>query len=235
MDHHEIWLIARSKLFREGLKLLLAESEFRVTREVPDIGALEQMRRDAAPSLVLISVSSNTEQAQEERSVIERACRLQTAPVIVLADTLSMPQLLSAMTAGASGYLLRDIDAEALKQSMALVLTGEKVLPSELVAMLLDNSLIRASVQPVPGSVNLSPREENILSAVANGYSNKTIANTMNITEGTVKVHMKALFRKVQARNRTEAAIWALDHGIRDHPASIAPPPSSACGSGCKG
>jgi two-component system nitrate/nitrite response regulator NarL len=213
-EHHPIWLVERSKLFREGLKLLLAASAFRVTREAADVAALELMSPSSAPpSLILMWVSAEPEHAANEQSDIERVCALRIAPVIVLANTLSLTQLRSAMRSGASGYLLRDVAAEALAQSMALILAGEKVLPSEMIAMLVA-SAIRITPE-LDSSANLSPRDQTILALLVGGHSNKIIAGSMKISESLVKAQLKTVLRKVRARNRTEGAIWALNHGVQ--------------------
>jgi two-component system nitrate/nitrite response regulator NarL len=215
LEHHTLWLVERSRLFREGLKLLLDTSTFRVTREASDVDALELMHSaDAPPSLILMSVSAELAHASKEQSDIERVCGMQIAPVVVLANSLSLTQLRSAMRAGASGYLLRDIAADALAQSMALVLAGEKVLPSQIVDGLLDDT-VRITPELGSASVTLLPREQTILASLTKGHPNKVIADEMNISESLVKIELKKVLKKVHARNRTEAAIWAVHHGVQ--------------------
>jgi DNA-binding NarL/FixJ family response regulator len=117
-------------------------------------------------------------------------------------------QLVAALKAGASGYLVKDIGPAALRESLALVLMGEKVLPSELVP-----SLISAPARPGRSTLpRLSAQEERILEYLARGEPNKEIAAHLSVTESMVKVHMKALLRKIGAPNRTIAAIWALNN-----------------------
>src|SRR3546814_6654822 len=92
---------------------------------------------------------------------------------------------------------------------------GEKVFPTHLATQLVNGTVTTAPV-PIPSRNNhgLSEREMQIIQCLVQGESNKMIANRLNIAEATVKVHMKTLLRKINAVNRTQAAIWALDNGI---------------------
>jgi two-component system nitrate/nitrite response regulator NarL len=216
MGRHEIWIVDRSRLFREGLKMLLQDSPFQVTIESPQIDMIpEVVTEEERPALILIAVQSALEPGSEEEAGLAHICRISgDTPVVVLSDSMSVPQLKAAMKAGAKGYLLRDITPDALKQSLLLVMLGEKVLPSELVNVLVDGYEFRIPhLDGQRSPADLSAREKLILQCLAQGCPNKVIANRLNITEGTVKVHIKAVFKKIRARNRTEAAIWALNHG----------------------
>jgi two-component system nitrate/nitrite response regulator NarL len=101
---------------------------------------------------------------------------------------------------------------------MQLVLLGEKVFPTSLGHLLTNHPLARQSEdQSLGGLAGLSQREAQILACLLNGTSNKQIANELNIAEGTVKVHLKAIMKKINVRNRTQAAMWAANNGIRVH------------------
>jgi two-component system nitrate/nitrite response regulator NarL len=91
-----------------------------------------------------------------------------------------------------------------------LVMLGEKVFPTNLASMLLDMN----TVSPQHSIRGVSPREQEILQALVTGASNKVIAYKLNITEATVKVHLKTLLRKIDVNNRTQAAIWAMNNGF---------------------
>ncbi|MEN3953496.1 response regulator transcription factor [Iodidimonas sp. SYSU 1G8] len=213
MGQHAIWLVDRSKLFREGLKMLLRDSVFTVTLEAPDISQTEDLTAEQQPSLILVALTTQLEQASEEEQQLTHLCSSTETPVVVLSDQMSLQQLKAAMKAGANGYLLRDITPDALKQSLMLVITGEKVLPSDLVDVLVSGRSLRMAEPANDLPPDLSAREQCILNCLAHGYPNKIIAKRLNIAEGTVKVHIKTVFKKIRARNRTEAAIWALNHG----------------------
>lgn len=215
MESHQIWVVDRSKLFREGLKMLLTDSPFKVTFEAPHLTLIDEDTPREKPALILIAVQTPLAAGSEEEAGLSHLCRSWAdTPVVVLSDAMSVSQLKAAMKAGARGYLLRDITPDALKQSLLLVMLGEKVLPTDLVSILVDGCELRIPSNGETIAADLSPREKLILRCLAHGHPNKVIANELNITEGTVKVHIKAVFKKIRARNRTEAAIWALNHGF---------------------
>jgi two-component system nitrate/nitrite response regulator NarL len=138
--------------------------------------------------------------------------------VVVLTDRISSSSLAAALDAAVDGYLLKDMSADALQQSLRLVMLGEKVFPTGLAHLLIAGRLKDPS-RPAGrlGQLNtpgLSDREVEILGCLLNGMSNKVIANQLRISEGTVKVHLKGILKKINVRNRTQAAIWAINNGI---------------------
>jgi len=121
--------------------------------------------------------------------------------------------LMQVLDAGVDGYLLNNMSSEALIHSLSLVMAGETVFPTELADILRQagNGLSHG----IGASVNgLTPREIEILQCLIQGDANKVIANRLDITEATVKVHLKALLKKIRASNRTQAAIWAIENGF---------------------
>lgn len=120
-----------------------------------------------------------------------------------------------ALAAGASAYLMNDLSIPALLSALTLAATEDLVL---LAGPPLDAGASRAPILPdranaasvAPGSADLSPRETTILDLVKGGDSNKHIARKLGIAEATVKCHVKAILRKINVRNRFDAAMWAL-------------------------
>jgi two-component system nitrate/nitrite response regulator NarL len=112
------------------------------------------------------------------------------------------------LACGIDAYLTKDISSGGLIDALRLVVQGHKILPAGLSAAY---AQFHFSAAPPKG---LSLREMEILSHVRAGRSNKQIANRLDIAEGTVKVHLKSVLKKVNVRNRTQAAIWAKDNGI---------------------
>jgi two-component system nitrate/nitrite response regulator NarL len=107
--------------------------------------------------------------------------------------------------------------SQPLMTALRLVSLGEKVMPSDLVEALEHQQLSGPSpLLPENEVVNasLSPRERDVLCGLMAGYPNKTIARQLDVCEATVKVHVKAILRKLKVRNRTQAAIWASHNGL---------------------
>lgn len=212
MANHGIWIVERSRLFRQGLAMLITDSPFEVTLEAPHAGLVDAHSMVVQkPALILLSIETGLGPESDEARELARLCEMPgEVPVLVLSDNFSLPQLVAAMKAGASGYILKDITPEALVQSLRLILSGEKVLPSNLVSALLDGRNARFPREETEnGRPALSSQEERILRCLAQGYPNKRIALTLNISESLVKLQVKKVFKKIRVRNRTEAAIWA--------------------------
>ena len=164
------------------------------------------------PQLVLLDlVNGGDDEAEAMRRL--RALLPDTRMVVLTTD-LCTRRLANALEAGADGYLMKDLSADALAQSLRLVMMGEKVFPTHLAALLISGRVNGNGLEMPISRKGLSQREVQILRCLLNGDSNKMIANHLNITEATVKVHLKSLLRKINASNRTQAAIWALNNGI---------------------
>lgn len=206
-------LIGRNRLFLEGLKSLLRGSSFDVRAEVSCVGAMDEIDDDETADLILIELRGDVGALVADLRQLRED--MANTPVVVLTDERDPRALAACLSAGADAFLLKDISLEALIHSLKLAMLGQKVMPTELAAALLNGV---GGVQAVDGkaveSYGLSDRELEILRCLVNGDANKVIANRLDITEATVKVHMKSLLRKIKAGNRTQAAIWALNHGL---------------------
>lgn len=226
MDTVKVFLIDSNKLFREGMKRLFDSTAFQVTGEAggPREGLAtidSATRSDDAPQLILVDFTNGGEdEAEALRSL--RAIHPDMR-IVILTNDLDTRRLSSALNAGADGYLLKDIACEALMQSLRLVMMGEKVFPTHLAQLLMSGKADEIGNEVPSRRKGLSQREVQILRCLLSGNSNKMIANHLHITEATVKVHLKSLLRKINASNRTQAAIWALNNGIGDQPAEPQP------------
>ena len=146
------------------------------------------------------------------------------ARVVVLAEHFEREAVLAQYAAGADGFCLASNSREVLVASLELVMLGQAVLPPEVILSLLDEvsqrpqgqALARAEMAVVETSHavarKLSSREAEILRCLMKGEPNKVIARNLDVAEATVKVHVKAILRKIGAGNRTQAAIWATEH-----------------------
>lgn len=225
MDGTSVLHIDRNQLFREGLRRILDGSPFYVSFEAASFSDGVTQGMAQKPGIVIIDTNGYGEILPE---LMLSAHSVAVPPrVVILTETVEMPRLASALSAGVDGYLLKDMSADALKQSLRLVLMGEKVFPTDLAKLLISNRFVAQNSDPVDHNGELSDRETEILACLVNGHSNKAIANRLQITEGTVKVHLKGVLKKIHAQNRTQAAIWALQHGIVADVTSGSDPASS--------
>lgn len=206
-------LVGRNRLFLEGLKSLLRGSSFNVCSELTSVSALGEIADAEDLELILIELRG------EVSLLVDDLCELQNelpnTPIVVLTDERDPRTLAACLNAGADAFLLKDISLEALIHSLKLAMMGQKVMPTDLATALINGAV---GVAPVGDKrieeYGLSDREQEILRCLVYGDANKVIANRLDITEATVKVHMKSLLRKIKAGNRTQAAIWALNHGM---------------------
>lgn len=210
----ETILISRSKLFREGLKSLLVGTSYEVTRLADDIDQIDDLAdKDPDNTAILLDDGDGASRASE---IVAEARGLNgDMPIIVLSDDMNPENLASYLKAGADAYLIKDLSFDALLRSLELVMLGEKVFPTQLAAYLVNHAIESSfHIHDENEPYGLSQREVQILKCLLRGDSNKMIARRLDITDATVKVHMKSLLRKIKAGNRTQAAIWALNHGI---------------------
>ncbi len=207
------FLVGRNKLFREGLKSLLRGSQFEVVGEADDVGQTHAAMADQMPAIVLLDFSAEPEHAADDLTHLRNV--LADAKIVVLTESLDSQTLAACLRAGAHGYLTKDSSVDVLLQSLKLVMLGEKIFPTHLAALLVKGMLSSAPTRiNTANSHGLTEREAQIMQCLVQGDSNKLIANRLGITEATVKVHMKSLLRKINATNRTQAAIWALNNGF---------------------
>jgi two-component system, NarL family, nitrate/nitrite response regulator NarL len=201
-----ICLIDPSRLVRESIAMVL-EQDFAVTATLQSINDLT---KDHRADIYLIDAAI----ANEEGAIRRIVSMIPDARVVVFSSTYTTQQIITAVEAGAHGCLSRSISPEALSQSLRLVMLDQKVFPSDMVQRAFSSSAVGANATDMSRERPLTTREVQILQGLLNGDQNKQIAQALGITEATVKVHLKALLRKIKVANRTQAAIWAASNGI---------------------
>jgi two-component system nitrate/nitrite response regulator NarL len=208
-------LVGTNNLFRQGLRRLLDPSQFLVAGEARDLAALDALLEEGpAPDLVVADLNGCHEDDLEGLRAL-RSVRGEVR-IVVLADELCLSDMARLLKAGADGYLVNDLSAEAFSLSLLLVMKGEKALPSTLAGILANDSSDAGNGALIKAQKHLTEREKQILKCLLQAYSNKHIARALNISEGTVKVHLKSLMKKIAAANRTQAALWARNNGIEN-------------------
>jgi DNA-binding NarL/FixJ family response regulator len=223
-------LVGRSSLLREGLSQILcaARSRFRIVASAPSIhdlvlGSIEQHR----PTLLIID--SGTDPRAMAGQIQAFKDQHPAGRVAVLADQYMFPWVLSAFRAGANAYFLKVMASDVFIKALELVILGETILPQGMVSHVRNTTYaVQVPVGPPNNEMHsdrqlladpfdppkLSPREEYILRCIGQGDPNKIIARKMGIAEGTVKVHVKAILRKIRVGNRTQAAMWLMNKPV---------------------
>lgn len=223
-----VLLIDDHALVRKGIEELL---QSRGVQVVASVGSGEEgvrRARELPADLILLDVKMPGMNGIETLKQL-RANGVQ-APVVMLTMSREDADLAAALRAGARGYLLKDMEPEELLPALQAAAQGDNVVAQELVGSLAglvrgDAAAAAPAPRPAVPFAELTPREREILECIADGSSNKMIARTLDITDGTVKLHVKAILRKLGVRSRVEAAVVAVEHGLgRARRASLRPP-----------
>ena len=233
-------LVGKSILLREGLASILRSANFHVVASVScadDLLASELQQH--RPLFIVVHTGDDFADAVEQIELFR--ARHPGGRIAIVADHYMLDELISAFRAGAHGYFVDVMACDAFIKSMELVMMGETIFPPAL-SFVLDPEGDHLG-EAVPGDENnqailvttddafapqLSPREKSILRCLIEGESNKCIARKIDIAEATVKVHVKAILRKIRVHNRTQAAIWGVNHGSLTRPANNSSPPSTS-------
>jgi len=214
----KVVLVGMNNLFLQGLRHLLDPSKFAITGEARDLASWcaalgEGPAAGLVPDLLVADLNGCDGSDLDRLQGVRTTC--EDIRIVVLANELCLMDMARLLKAGVDGYLLKDLSAEAFSLSLLLVMKGEKALPSTLASVLADDPRTEAANgASIRAEKHLTEREEQILRCLLNAYSNKHIARALNISEGTVKVHLKSLMKKIAAGNRTQAALWARNNGI---------------------
>ena len=216
MKRIKILLVDDQPLFREGLRTLLSvHLDFEVVGEAGNGGEAIKLARSLLPLVVLMDLQmpvldgvAATRRLHEEQP----DCR-----VIVLTTFDDDEMVFDGLRAGAVGYLLKDAPSEKLAEAIRVAARGETFLQPSVAAKVVAEfaRLSRKTVTTVnPVIEPLSEREIEILRLIAQGASNREIAGTLFLAEGTVKNHVTSILGKLEARDRTQAALKAKDCGL---------------------
>jgi len=231
-------LVGKSILLREGLARILQSENFRILASVSCADDLLASDLQQQQSLFIVVHTGDDFAAVVEQIELFRELH-PGGRIAIVADHHRLDELVSAFRAGANGYFVDVMPCDAFIKSMELLMMGETIFPPALSFVLdpeadhlgepgVENDqaiLVTTEGAPTP---QLSPREKSILRCLIEGDSNKCVARKIDIAEATVKVHVKAILRKIRVRNRTQAAIWGVNNGSLARPAHNNSPPSTS-------
>ena len=207
-DAESVVIIDDHPLFRRGVaQLIEMENALTLVGEASSGEEGLVLARAKEPDLVLLDLNMKGMDGIATLKAIKD--EMPEVRVILLTVSDAPDDLIAAIRAGADGYLLKDMDPEDLMARLREALTGRMVISDALSGRLAQALRDEAQVER-RSTAGLTDRERTILRCLAEGKSNKLIARELDITEGTVKVHVKHLLRKLNFRSRVEAAVWAV-------------------------
>ncbi|ACS85562.1 MULTISPECIES: two-component system response regulator NarL [Musicola] len=203
-----VLLIDDHPMLRNGVKQLIGmTADLRVIDEASHGEQGVEMAERWDPDLILLDLN------MPGMNGLETLARLREKPlsgrIVVFSVSNHEDDVVSALKNGADGYLLKDMEPEDLLAALQQAAAGKMVLSDTLTPILAAS--LRENRHPGDRDIQqLTPREKDILKLIAQGLPNKVIARKLNITESTVKVHVKHLLKKMKLRSRVEAAVWVL-------------------------
>jgi two-component system, NarL family, nitrate/nitrite response regulator NarL len=213
-DGNTLLVIDDHPLFRKGVAQLLAlDPQLRLVGDTSTGAEGVELAKRLAPDLILLDLN------MKEMNGIDTLRALRAAGVesrvVILTVSDNPEDIVVAIRSGADGYLLKDMEPEELLVRIRDALFGRMVM-SERLTGLLAQAIRDENLSASRHASQLTPRERDILACMASGLPNKLIGRQLDITEGTVKVHVKNLLKKLNFRSRVEAAVWAVEVGIKD-------------------
>ena len=211
-----VLLIDDHALFRSGLETLLERRGITVCGATGDGEEGLVLAGELAPDAILLDLRLPGTTGIELLSRMRQAGI--TTPVVMLTTSDEERDLVASLRSGAQGYLLKDTEPDALVTSLHEILQGKTVVAPNLAGLLarVIQGGDEAEIEPPVSDpfAELTPRELEILAHLAEGQSNKVIARHLDITDGTVKLHVKAILHKLGIHSRVEAAVLAVEHGL---------------------
>jgi len=196
-------------LFRKAiLQLVNMTGDFEVVGEASNGREGLELAQNLQPDMILLDLNMKDMNGIEVLKVVKSWGLDSRVVMLTVSDEAS--DLIAALRAGADGYLLKEMEPEDLFAKLKDAAAGQVTL-TERLTRLLAHSLREDGKPKDPAQAGLTEQESRILDLIALGKSNKLIARELSIADGTVKVHVKHLLRKLNLRSRVEAAVWAVE------------------------
>lgn len=204
-----IMLVDDHPLLRKGLRQLITlGDDMEVVAEASNGADAITLANEHDPDLILMDLNMQGMDGLETlRRMREDGI---SSRIVMLTVSDADEDVLNAISSGADGYLLKDMEPEEMLAQIERALTGKMVLSesvTQVLATAIRNPLVKQDIE----KDSLTQREWEILKLIAKGMSNKLIARELDISDGTVKVHVKHLLKKLHLRSRVEAAVWMIN------------------------
>jgi len=205
-DLTRVMIVDDHPLMRKGIQQLLSiDPSFHVVAEATNGIEAVSYAKKVYPDLILLDYNMQGISGLETLKALRKEnCK---SKIIILTVSDNKQDVIAMINQGANGYLLKDSEPELLLENILKVLSGELVVTDKLLEFLNelgDEDNIREKL------ANLTNREQQIIAEIAKGLSNKEISESLQISEGTVKVHVKSLLKKLTVKSRVEAAVLYL-------------------------
>jgi DNA-binding NarL/FixJ family response regulator len=214
-DDHErirIMLVDDHEVVRRGLRgFLELQPDIEVVGEAPDGLEAVRLAGELAPDVILMDLLMPKMDGLAAIAAIKHAAPM--IEIIAVTSFIEEEKVTSALEAGASGYLLKDADAEEVAAAIRAAHAGEVHLDAAVARLLAQRQRSRRDEEPVEP---LTPREREVLAQLGHGASNKEIAHQLDITERTARTHVSNILGKLGLTSRTQAALWAVEHKLVD-------------------
>jgi two-component system nitrate/nitrite response regulator NarL len=215
MKKLRVLLIDDHTLFRVGLEGLLTSRSIEVVASVGSGHEAQRLVDTLNPDIILLDMRMPGINGLEVLTMLRE--KNNSLPIVMLTTSTDENDLLMSLRAGAQGYLLKDMEPDELVLALRDIVGGKTVVAPDLAPILAKAVQGKAALHDdkdeSPFSV-LTPRETEILGLLAEGQSNKAIARNLGISDGTVKLHVKAILRKLSVHSRVEAAVMAVQRGF---------------------
>lgn len=199
-------------LFRDGIISLLEASGHIVVGQAGDGNQAVEAALRLKPDVVLMDIAMpQCDGLEALRKIKAEAPEIK---VVMLTVSEGDASLITAMRSGAQGYLLKSLSTEEFLASLDRLTRGELAISNQDINRIVEGLVGLVNQPPEPSRDAITEREAELLQLVADGLSNKAIAQHLSISENTVKYHIRQILLKLDAQNRTEAAILAVQAGL---------------------
>ena len=218
IENLRVLIIDDHTLFREGLESLLNRRHIEVVASVGDGTEGIRLVTELQPDIVLLDMRMPDLNGLGVLHQLQEAHV--TMPIAMLTTSTDERDLVESLRSGARGYLLKDMEPDSLVIALRDIVDGKTVVApalSPVLAKVVQGNFPELDEGKSPFE-HLTPRETEILCLLAEGQSNKVIARNLGISDGTVKLHVKAILRKLDIHYRVEAAVLAVEHGLKNSP-----------------
>ncbi|WP_324011255.1 response regulator transcription factor [Microbacterium sp. JZ37] len=199
--------------------ILAAQPDFRVVGQAGDGEEAVRLVNETHPDIVLMDVRMPVQNGIEAtRAILQPRHPRPSPPRVIMLTTFDIDEYVyDALSAGASGFLLKDARPDELVQAVRVVAAGDALLAPSITRRLIEDVVTRRPAPPTRARLDLAgltEREREVLTLMGRGLSNREIASALFIAEQTVKTHVRRVLQKLGARDRVHAVIFAYDAGL---------------------